>query len=444
MTVDNRQLLNAVSNMLSAAGLTPADLLNHADTTNSPWALDGLTLASYVARVEGGLTENTARSYATHFRHLVDGVPRQCSCRCEACVREFSVMGCCECQCGKCAKAQSFPAQGSTTLSPAALRAIDLDLLIKLIEEMAVKRVMNANVTRARRGLSPKLSTGQGARELAVAAMRRLFGRLQEEGYVNRNLALGISKGRRNEPQRRALTDAELNEVFNTVVSGGDDPYLDFGLTWSEFELGARRGGILNLTVGSLDQETQLATLREKGNRLDTQPCSADLIQFLLDFAKLRGGDQCDPTSSNFNPNAAVFYFKDSTPEEPHPVTGRRFDTLHQRIQLALPWANSMHYSGHALRHTFGTMVERQAGYETAKRALRHSNSSTTDTYVKAGPIDVAKAVAALTGKSHPLAQQSSRAEVAADKSLREFPKISECHEHLGLCAAHPANQTVA
>ena len=146
--------------------------------------------------------------------------------------------------------------------------------------------------------------------------------------------------------------------------------------------------------------------LWEKGNKIGAQPCSLELINFLSAFAKVRGGDRCVPGHSMYAPNAAVFYFKDSKPKALHPISSRRFDTLHKRIQLTLPWANSIQYSGHALRHTISTMVERLAGYETAKRFLRHTGSGPTDTYVKAGTTDIARAVSTITGFPHPLARE--------------------------------------
>jgi hypothetical protein len=142
----------------------------------------------------------------------------------------------------------------------------------------------------------------------------------------------------------------------------------------------------------------------KKGNNYESQPCSLELIDFLLALAAARGGDICVPGSPNYDPNAPVFYVKDSTPERPHPVTGRRFDTLHRRIQLTLPWANTMSYSGHALRHTIGTIVERLAGFEVAKSTLRHGGTNPTDTYVVAGPVEVARAISQITGRPHPLA----------------------------------------
>ena len=63
-----------------------------------------------------------------------------------------------------------------------------------------------------------------------------------------------------------------------------------------------------------------------------------------------------------------------------------------------------MSYSGHALRHTIATMVERQAGFETARKMLRHARVRTTDTYTEASTADVARAIAAITAQAHPLA----------------------------------------
>ena len=68
-----------------------------------------------------------------------------------------------------------------------------------------------------------------------------------------------------------------------------------------------------------------------------------------------------------------------------------------------------MSYSGHALRHTVGTIVERMAGYEVAKRMLRHAGTTQTDTYVKAGPVEVAKAISQITGFGHPLADNAEQ-----------------------------------
>ncbi len=402
--MSKHDLLGPIAALLEAQGLTVANLAEF--TRNSEDAPSARpTIREFTAEALKSLSKNSQRSYQTHFDHLNLGIARQCECTCPACVQEFARAGTCTCTCASCAGARSFPAQGDVVITTSAIASIDFELMVELVQIMAVKRARGENIVRARQGLSTKPTHGQGAREMCVTALRRLKTRMLEKRLIEPDTEKGPQKGKRGRPKRRALTDQELAEVFSAVASGGDDPVLDLALTWSEFELAARRGGIMSLSIGELDRRSQMIGLLEKGNRYDEQPCSLELIDFLMALAASRAGGICVPGSALYDPNAPVFYFKDSTPERPHPVTSRRFDTLHRRVQLTLPWANSMSYSGHALRHTIGTIVERQAGFEVAKRMLRHDDSSTTDTYVKAGPIEVAKAISQITGRPHPLAR---------------------------------------
>jgi hypothetical protein len=56
-----------------------------------------------------------------------------------------------------------------------------------------------------------------------------------------------------------------------------------------------------------------------------------------------------------------------------------------------------MNYSGHALRHTIATMVERQAGFETARKMLRHAKvASPTHTLRPAPPMSLAPSLPSL------------------------------------------------
>jgi len=393
--------------MLKMAGVDLDDLVRYANSGQGEGA--GYPLQWYVDDILPGLTRNTARSYRTHFQHLIDGIERQCDCTCVTCIEQFRTDRSCRCECATCKSAVGFTGIGDTPVSRSVISQLNLELLVQTVRKMASKKAMADNVARARQGLSPKPTHGQGAQEMCVTALSALFARLVREGVLSKNPADELPRGHRSTSKRRSLTDAELASLFQVVVSGGDDHELDLALTWAEFELGARRNGIVSLTIGQLDFETQMVTLHEKGNRQDQQPCSKELLAYLSEIALKRAGDICRPGSSIYNPNAKVLYYKDSTPTELHPITSRRFDTLHKRIQQSLPWANSMSYSGHALRHTVGTIVERMAGYEVAKRMLRHAGTTQTDTYVKAGPVEVAKAISQITGFGHPLADNAEQ-----------------------------------
>ena len=398
------QILNSIASLLVANGLTVEDLAAHRGVSESGSV--GPTMEVFVDRAARGLTKNTARSYQTHFAHLLNGIPRQCECVCSTCVDQFVADGTCACECAKSAKsAASFPATLGLRLSRRAIEDLDLELFVQLVQRMAIKRARHDNVVRAGRGLAPKPTHGQGAREMAVTALRHLFGRMAAKGLTPTNPAAGLKKGHRSGSRRRALDDTELAELFHVVASGGDDPELDVMLPWSSFELGARRGGLISLSVGALDRETQMVRLHEMGDHLADQPCSRELIDALLNFARTRGGTCCIPGHPGYDPNAPVFYYIDSSPERPHSLTSRRFDSLHRRVQLAIPWAKSIAYSGHDLRHTLGTMIEREASFETARRALRHAGAETTSTYTKATTQDVARAIARITGRPHPLAR---------------------------------------
>jgi integrase len=237
---------------------------------------------------------------------------------------------------------------------------------------------------------------------MCVTALRTLFGRAVDDELLTTNPAEKLHKGSRSETPRRALTLSEIEQLFQEVTTGGDDPELDFGLTWLLFESAGRRGGILGLTVGAILLETQLMRFHEKQNRERTQPISLDLIEYLLHMAKVRGGECCDPESDQFDPRSPLLYFRDSTPEAPHPLSRKRFETLFGRIQRRFPWAAETQFTAHALRHTTAMLIERTFSNQVARKYLGHGARTTTDSYTKASHVEVATAFTAITGFSHP------------------------------------------
>lgn len=196
--------------------------------------------------------------------------------------------------------------------------------------------------------------------------------------------------------QRRALTEAQLAEVWTTVMTGGDDPELDALLVETVLVTAARRDGLLNLTLGRLDRDRATVWLFEKGGFLTEQPATVGLVDALEQFARSRGASRDDDP---------VFCAKlGANASGPRAITSRRFDTLHTRIQKQLPWADKLGLTIHWIRHHAITQVDRQFGPAVAARYARHANTSTTCTYTKATGEEVCAAVSALTGTTHPLA----------------------------------------
>jgi integrase len=84
-------------------------------------------------------------------------------------------------------------------------------------------------------------------------------------------------------------------------------------------------------------------------------------------------------------------------------VTSRRFDTLHERWQTALPWANDERVGYHHLRHSMSFILKTHYGPQYAKRYLRHADGDVTDTYGACTIEELAAALADLLEFEHPL-----------------------------------------
>jgi integrase/recombinase XerC len=256
------------------------------------------------------------------------------------------------------------------------------------------KRIRAARVIR-RNGRS-----GAGAEENYVAAMRCLYRRAVDSGYLTQaeNPAARVAKPRRQASTRRALPDARLAEINQVAATTGRDPALDTLLLRLHSETACRRGGALNLRRIDLDSQQCLVRLREKGGTQRWQPVSPTLMAALLAHWEERGDGS--PTSTG---QVLRYYNR-------RPITYRRYDHLWQRIGEQLPWVATQGITAHWLRHTIITWVERTFGYAVARAFAGHSESGgdggSTATYVKADLSEIAAAVAALTGEPHPLAQR--------------------------------------
>ena len=398
----SEEILSAMAQMLRAQNIDPTELAEFMVNAGGG-DQTGTTMAEFVdAFLASQDNDGTRGDYRPHLRRLVDGAPRQCECTCAACVDEWVEHGCCQCECSTCAKAVSFDGLGEVRLRPGAITLTMLKPLPEIAQRSSQKKAVHDNRKRARKGLAAKPTHGQGGREMCVTALRGLFNRAVDDDLLTKSPAAKLTKGARSESHRRAATIDELAELFEVTVLGGDDPELDLALVWSAFETAARRGGLQGMKVGGLRPDSQEIVVFEKGRKERAQPCSAELIEFLLGHAATRAGARCVPGHPDYDPASPVLYFKDSTPEKPHPVSGRRFDTLYQRIQLTLPWANESMVCSHAVRHTSSTLIERIAGFQVAQKFLGHGPNRPTDGYTKATKAEVVAAVSTMTGRPHP------------------------------------------
>lgn len=187
-----------------------------------------------------------------------------------------------------------------------------------------------------------------------------------------------------------------MGELIDAIRTTSTDPHLDLLLVRFHLETGARRGGAINLTIADLDDRRSTAWLHEKNDSEREQPVSPTTMRLMKSHASERGSGSHE---------GAVFWTKSG-----EPLTSRRYDAMFARARRGLPWAERTQVSAHVLRHTAITAVGRIAGYPVAQAFAGHAPSGTTGRYLYASVEEVAEAVAALTGESHPLALNSPRA----------------------------------
>lgn len=326
---------------LEALGLTVEDLLAVAGQTATPRAA-GPTLAAYLPGVRDAYPPRTRRTYNSYWRLAEE------------------------------------------LIGDVPLEKVTSDHVAAVAEEAARR-------ARARR----VGSDGRASRESTIAAVRAIFTRAHKAGLVPSNPALLIDKPRRLDSRRRALSQTELDDVWAAVAATTKDPDLDLLLLRFHLESGARRMGAINLRIRDLDHARQTLWLREKFGAEREQPVSASLLLAISDLATSRGA---------VRPDNHALVLDRLRKGMPVGVTDRTYDRIFTRAQAVVPWAERTPLTAHVLRYTAITAVERIAGYAVAAKFAGHTPGSVTGTYTKADIVEVAAAVAQLTGEPHPLA----------------------------------------
>ncbi|MEU8045672.1 site-specific integrase [Micromonospora echinofusca] len=235
---------------------------------------------------------------------------------------------------------------------------------------------------------------GRTAAEHLISSLRCLYSYAEADGLITEfnNPAKRVPKPRRLASTRRALSERQLASINEVAATTGNDPELDALILRLHIETACRRGGGLALRRADLDMEQCMVQLHEKGETVRWQPVSPTLATQLEWHSDDRGGGK---------PTDRLLRYRNG-----RPITSRRHDHLWQRLGRHLPWVATQQVSTHWLRHTTLTWVERSFGYAVARAFAGHngrSDAGTTSTYVRADVYEIARALAALTGESHPL-----------------------------------------
>lgn len=367
--------IRTVRDLLAAGIITPESL--GLAPSGAPGAVptSGLVpgapirIRELAAKTRALLPENTRRTYSPYYDVLVDGWhPADPA-------------------------APGFAGYGDRWAHE--LLPTDLETALRFVRQRALEGSAARAQARQDKGRVQRRSKGHGAVENAVAAWRRMYRVAVNDRHLDSRYdpSQQVQKPRRSRSTRRALDQTKLDQLFEVVDNGGDDPELDRLICVTFIVTGARREGLLNLDLAGLDEEECTVHLDEKFDKETDQPVPDWLVAELRDFARRRGARL---------PADKVFRYRPAGTEPGRPITSRRLDYLFQRIQKALVWADREQVSSHTMRHHAITVVERAAGKAVSQAFARHEPGDVSDGYTKASFAEVAAAVIAVHGGNHP------------------------------------------
>ena len=279
----------------------------------------------------------------------------------------------------------------------ADLKASDVVEVALLAEKECIEYWDEVNKSREQRGLPLKEFTGANRYNACLDAISVVFNKAVEQELIPANRTHSIPRKEIDTPKRHGLTKIQIEELLETALSGGNDPILDHLILWTQLETAARMGGILKLQMRDLDTQRQSITLVEKRSKKREQPVTKELMESLIRFAKSRGAEQLSDSVFRFLPN------KNGVSS---PLSSKRFETLWKRMGKSLPWVSTQGISGHYLRQTVLTWVDRTSGHSVARAYAGHSAGDTTDSYTKVGFSEIVNAHSSITGTLHPLQQE--------------------------------------
>ncbi|MGN2641011.1 tyrosine-type recombinase/integrase [Nocardia takedensis] len=330
-TTATAETLAAARLLLTQMGISPADLV--APSTNAP------TFAEVIPKVRARLSPGTARTYNTHFNHL---------------------------------------------LTHWADRRLDEPQKADF-EDMTRRVQAEARTSRASRG-------GTGAAENFVSALRCVYRFAEDSGWIRPadNPARHIARPTRRPSQRFAIPSNQLTEICTVAAVTGDDPDLDTLVLRLHIETACRRSGSLSLRPHDLDPDQCLIYLREKDGTDRWQPVSPTLMRALEEHATERGSPRAEQ----------LLRYRSGKPITSRRYD-HIWERVGEELPWVATQGLSMHWLRHTtltwVERTFSYAVAREyAGH-------RGKNAGVTATYVKAHLHEIAAALAVLTGEPHPL-----------------------------------------
>lgn len=364
------QLVTQQADMLASLQQTLALSALGPSGPSARGAGERITVKDLATKTIAGITTATRRAYVGYIELLADGDP--------------TLVG-----------PDGCPWKGLGDMWADEVLPSHLTAVLAVVSARHTRRKESRAQAREDAGRVVREPDGVGAQFNAIGAWRRMF----KVAIDDRHLAEGMNPAskltkptRSRGGSRQALGQHHLELTLELMGTTGDDPVLDSLIARTLVVTGARREGLLDLTLGGIDSQECTVLLDEKFGLRVHQPVPDWLISELVEFAASRGVTRRTDH---------VFVKREGT--QFVPITGRRFDYMFaDRLQSSYEWADRLGVTAHTLRHTAITAVEREFGEAVAGAFARHKPVGVTGIYTRATREEVAAAVVALFGGDHP------------------------------------------
>ncbi len=223
------------------------------------------------------------------------------------------------------------------------------------------------------------------SRRVYLAALRRWYRFLIDQGAATVDLTAGVRAGRPPERAPRVITLEEEQALF-AAAHGTDERALLRLLRFSGLRVGEAVGYrrwiydpyrmshvkefVPGLRIGDLDMVSRTITVRGKGGRVDLAYLDPETVELI--------GELIDGLSRRL-PTAPIFQREDGTPRGVC-WANAVFRRLAKRARIARP------ITPHMMRHTFLTrFLEAGGNLRAAQQLARHRKLSSTLVYAAFG-----------------------------------------------------------
>jgi hypothetical protein len=262
--------IDAIAQLMDTMGVTVNDLQHRIDIP-----LETTTFTDFLDELLDNLEPNTHRTYRTHLLRLREGLSNVCSCTCPTCCTvETRTLRCgkdtvhiattsfpadTHCHGNDCRRSLlSIPPFAHRPMRDGEFKKTELEKFVKLSRRIGQKTAHRNNRSRVARGLQPIRTDATAAAIGASLAVRRLFADATENDLLHVNPAQSVDVPKPQQTRKRSMNDAELLEFLDAVVTGGNDPDLDFLIVWFHLETGARQqGGLASHSIVSIPTESR-------------------------------------------------------------------------------------------------------------------------------------------------------------------------------------------